>query len=157
MCAFVTLDDLESILQKSADFSSILSHNADKIDRQPNSERSKLLFMKLCSLRAPMRRFNFSTHHSSLTTSAGFCNCTQQHDNPAAASYEIRTQPATRAPSQPQLTTHIKDMTGLEVFRQLGSLDNSYKETPNSIRNNRTSPLNPFLHRSEKRNWTTQS
>ena len=35
-------------------------------------------------------------------------------------------QPATRAPTQPQLTTHIMDMTGPELSRHLGVFDNSH-------------------------------
>ena len=38
-------------------------------------------------------------------------------------------QPVTRAPSQPQLPTHIMDMTGPELSRHLGSLDNSHVST----------------------------
>ena len=41
MSAFMTLDDLEPLLQKSADFSSILLHYADKIDNLTQSGPSR--------------------------------------------------------------------------------------------------------------------
>ena len=169
MSAFMTLDDLEPFLQKSADFSLFFLHYADKIDNLTQSAPSRS-----SSTCAPFER-RCEDSHSAPTNPAS-----QQQQNFATApnnttrlpqNFINSGQPVTRAPSQPHLPTHIMDVTGPELFRYLGCLDNShvsttahqdfptlkiYKETASSIRNNRTWPLKPFLNRSVNRIWTTQ-
>ena len=124
MSAFMTLDDLEPFLQKSADFSLILLHYADKIDNltQSGPSRSSSTF-------APFER------RCEDSPSAPTIPVSQQQQDFATAPNNTTplpqllinsAQPATRAPSQPQLTTHIMVLTGPELSRHLGSLDNSY-------------------------------
>ena len=123
MSAFMTLDDLEPFLQKSADFALILLHYAEKIDILTQRGPSRF-----SSIFAPFER-RWEDSHSALTTPAS-----QQQQEFATAPNNTTplpqllinsAQPATRAPSQPQPTTHIMDMTGPELSRHLGSLDNS--------------------------------
>ena len=84
-------------------------------------------------------------------------------------SLTLHAQPATRAPTQPQLPRISWTwLTGPKLSRHLGILDNShvsatahqdpsYTEDIQKNRTNRTSPLKPFLHRSVNRIWTAQS
>ena len=120
----MTLDNLEPFLQKSADFSLFLLHNADKINNLtqsgPSCSSSTFsLFERRCedspsalTIPASQRQQDFATAPNNTTSLPQFLI------NSA--------QPATRAPSQPQLTTHIMAMTGTELSRHLGSLDNSH-------------------------------
>ena len=126
MSAFMTLDDLEPFLRKSADFSLILIHYADKIDNLTQSGPSR------SSTCAPFER-RCEESPSAPTNPAS----QQQQDFATAPNNTTRLpqffinsgQPVTRAPSQPQLPTHIMDMTGPELSRHLGSLDNSHVST----------------------------
>ena len=126
MSAFMTLDDLEPFLRKSADFSLILIHYADKIDNLTQSGPSR------SSTCAPFER-RYEESPSAPTNPAS----QQQQDFATAPNNTTRLpqffinsgQPVTRAPSQPQLPTHIMDMTGPELSRHLGSLDNSHVST----------------------------
>ena len=127
MSAFMTLDDLEPFLQKSADFSLILIHYADKIDNLTQSGQS-------CSSStcAPFER-RCENSPSAPTNPAS----QQQQGFATAPNNTTRLpqlfinsgQPVTRAPPQPQLPTHIMDMTGSELSRHLESLDNSHVST----------------------------
>ena len=123
----MTLDDLEPFLQKSADFSLILIHCADKIDNLTQSGPSRS-----SSTCAPFER-RYEDSSSTPTNPAS----QQQQDFATAPSnttplpqlFINSGQPATRAPSQPQLPTHIMDMMGPKLSRYLGSLDNSHVST----------------------------
>ena len=127
MSAFMTLDDLEPFLQKSADFSLILIHYDDKIDNLTQSGPSRS-----SSTCAPFER-RCEDSPSAPTNPAS----QQQRDFATAPNNTTRLpqlfinsgQPVTRATSQPQLPTHIMDMTGPELSRHLGSLDNSHVST----------------------------
>ena len=77
--------------------------------------------MNLRSLREPMRRFTFSTHHSGLTAAAGFCNRTN-NTTPLLQLLINSKQAVTRAPSV-KITTYQAYHGHSST---LGNLDNSH-------------------------------
>ena len=100
MSAFMTLDDLERFLQKSADFSLVLLHYADKIDNltQSGPSRSSLTFApfeRRCE-DSPSALISASQQQQDFATAPNNTTPLPQLLNNSA-------QPATRAPSQPQL------------------------------------------------------
>ena len=127
MSAFMTLDDLEPFLQKSADFFLVLIHYADKIDNLTQSGPSRSSstcagFERRCEDLPSAPTNPASQHQQDFATAPN-------NTTPLPQLFLNSGQPVTRAPSQQQLPTHIMDMTGPELSRHLGSLDNSHVST----------------------------
>ena len=123
MSAFMTLDDLEPFLQKSAVFSLILLQYSDKIDSvtQSGPSRSSSIFAtfeRRCEDSTSAPTIPASQQQQYFTTAAN-------NTTPVLQLLINSGQPATRAP-QSQLTTHITNITGPELSGHLGSLDNSH-------------------------------